>query len=199
MAQHQVLFCPFCRESFEAQTHCPEHELALVPLTRLAPVSVPDAEQEHDSADELDERKVPRDLRPLGIFDPGLARGWVALAALCELAALPLPLLRTGERAALATYELARAVPSLWTLALIAFTVLYALARRRTPRALRSLRVLVPALGALALASLLWAFGRLGWDASPEAGSFMVVIGALGLAAGGLRLGAFYDPPERSG
>ena len=30
-----VLFCPFCRESFEGETHCPEHELALVPFDRL--------------------------------------------------------------------------------------------------------------------------------------------------------------------
>ena len=25
-----VLFCPFCEESFEGLTHCPEHELELV-------------------------------------------------------------------------------------------------------------------------------------------------------------------------
>jgi hypothetical protein len=182
MAQHQVLFCPFCRESFEGQSHCPEHELPLVPVTRLDASSVSDPEHEDDSDG------PPRDLRPLAMFDPRQGRAGVALGALCQLAAFPLPLLRMDEP--VATYELARAIPSLWTLSLIAFTVFYSLARRRTPRAMRSLRVVLPALGAMALACLLWAFGRLGFDALPAAGSYVITAGALMLAGFGSRLGA---------
>ncbi len=187
MAQHQVLFCPFCRESFEGQNHCPEHELALVPLTRLDARNVLDADPE---GDDLDEPRLSRDLQPLALFDPRQGRGWVALGALCQLLALALPLLRTDASAAVATYELARGIPSLWTLSLIAFTVLYTLARRRTPRALRGLRVVVPALGAVALACLLWAYGRLGFQAVPTLGSYVITVGALLLALFGLRLGA---------
>jgi hypothetical protein len=182
MAQHQVLFCPFCRESFEGQSQCPEHELALVPLARLA--------EDDAHEDDLEEPKPERDLRPLGLFDPSQARGWVALGALCQLTALPLPLLRLAPDERVATYELARAIPSLWTLSLIAFTVFYALARRRTPRGLRSLRVVVPALGAVALACLLWAFGRLGFQALPAIGSYAIGLGALLLLVAGSRLGA---------
>jgi hypothetical protein len=190
MAQHQVLFCPFCRESFEGQSHCPEHELALVPLARLGASSAPGAEHEHADDDDLDEPEVPRDVRPLALLDPRQGRGGVALGALCQLAALGLPLLRVDASEPAATYELARAIPSLWTLLLVAFTVSYTLARRRSPRALRSLRVVVPALGAVALACLLWAHGRFGFAAQPAAGSFLIAAGALLLVACGARLGA---------
>ena len=30
-----ILFCPFCRESFEGEAVCPEHDLELVPIDRL--------------------------------------------------------------------------------------------------------------------------------------------------------------------
>ncbi|HEY6878124.1 MAG TPA: hypothetical protein VI299_08885 [Polyangiales bacterium] len=184
MAQHQVLFCPFCRESFEGLEQCPEHELPLVGLARLRGDEAPDGE--HD--DDLDGPKVPGDLRPLALFELRHGRGWVALGALCQLAALSLPFGDAGQ--AIATYQLARAVPSLWTLSLVAITVFYVLARRRTLRALRSLRVLVPGLGAVALACLLWAYGRLGWSVTPALGSYAMVIGAVLLAVGGARLGA---------
>jgi hypothetical protein len=189
MAQHQVLFCPFCRESFEGQSQCPEHELTLVPLTRLG-AAVPESELPDAHDDDLDPPKLPRDLRPLALLDPREGRGWVALGALCQLAALPLPLLRVDATEPVATYELARAIPSLWTLTLVAFTVFYTLARRRTPRALRGLRVVVPALGGVALTCVLWAFGRLGFQAIPGAGSYVIVAGALLLGRFGSRLGA---------
>jgi fumarate reductase subunit D len=182
MAQHQVLFCPFCRESFEGQNTCPEHELALVPLTRLEASATPDPE--HDD----DPDGPPPELRALGLFDPRQGRGGVALGALCQLAAFPLPLARMDKP--VATYELAHAIPSLWTLSLIAFTVFYALARRRTPHGMRSLRVVVPAMGAVALACLLWAFGRLNFQAPPAAGAYLILAGALMLGAFGTRLGA---------
>ncbi|HEX5656550.1 MAG TPA: hypothetical protein VFX59_05115 [Polyangiales bacterium] len=153
-----------------------------MPLTRLDASSVPDPEQD----DDLDE-PLSHDLRRLALFDPRAGRVLVALGALCQLAALPLPLVRLTEP--VATYQLARAIPSLWTLSLIAFTVFYALARRRTPRAMRSLRVVVPALGAVALACLLWAFGRLGFAAVPALGSYLVLAGALLLVGFGARLG----------
>jgi hypothetical protein len=184
MAEHQVLFCPFCRESFEGLRVCPEHELTLVPFAGLPAGSVLEAAHDDDS----DEPRPPPDRRVVGLFEPRFGRAWVALGALLECMALALPLADFAGRE-IAGYQLARAIPSLWTLGLIGFTVGYTLARRRTPLALRGLRVLMPALGGVSLASLLWAHARLDWAARPALGSYAIGAGALCLILGGLRLG----------
>ena len=33
--EHEILFCPYCRDGFEGVEECPEHELTLVPIDRL--------------------------------------------------------------------------------------------------------------------------------------------------------------------
>ena len=38
-----LLFCPFCRECFEGEAQCPEHELALVRFEDLPREEDPDA------------------------------------------------------------------------------------------------------------------------------------------------------------
>src|SRR5436190_1914040 len=72
-----VLFCPFCRESFEGQAHCPTHDLALVPFRELGP--------------ELD---PARDQERLPLATPAFGRGLVLAGALLSLLALFLPLAR---------------------------------------------------------------------------------------------------------
>lgn len=186
MAEHQVLFCPFCCESFEHQTSCPEHELSLVSFDQLR-INSALIEEEPD-AEEAAVRAVLRDDRELSTFDPRYGRGPVAIGALLNVAALALPLASGGGPGSIAAYRLARAIPSLGTLALVSFTVLYALGRRRTPRRLRGLRVLVPLLGLLSPLSLGWASLRVGASAAGGA-VYAVAFASVLLVGAGLRLG----------
>ena len=187
MAEHQVLFCPFCCESFEHQTRCPEHELSLVSFDQLRINSA--LIDDEPEADELAARALPSDDRPLALLDPRHGRGWVGLGALLNAAALALPLGQGHGAAGVAAYRLARAMPSLGTLVLVSFTVLYALGRRRTLRRLRGLRVLVPLLALLSPLSLGWASLRLG-AAAPGAAVYAVALASLLLVVGGLGLGS---------
>jgi hypothetical protein len=205
MAEHQVLFCPFCRESFEAQRVCPEHELALVSFDRLPPSEAFDDDDEDDAlagaqpdpstgaSVGFDAPGAPPtaqlDDRAHGLLEPRFGRAPVFLGAMLNLVALGLPLVG-GE--ALTTYQLARGFPSLWTLMLVSFTVAFTLARRRTPRRLRSLRVLIPLLSLLSPLALIWTSARLG---HPSLGAAVYVVGAasLLLLVGGARLGG---PPS---
>lgn len=190
MAEHQVLFCPFCRESFEGADRCPEHELSLVPFHRLAP----------DSSLES-ELVGPDEDTPLATLEPGYGRGLVGLGALGNALALMLPFVRFPDDTALSTFALATVLPSLWTLALSSFTLLFMLRRRRTLRALQGLRVLVPALACASPASVFWALGRVQSGGallltrvrSPDVqwGSavYVTLVAALLIAVGGARLG----------
>lgn len=194
MAEHQVLFCPFCRESFEGRGSCPDHELTLVSFDQLRP-----DESAHEPDDELAEAHAARpvDDRPLTLFEPRYGRGIVALGALFDLLALLLRLLELPSSDPPRTYQLAHAIPSLWTLLLVAFTVFFALARRRTLRALRSLRVLMPLLALVSPATLVWAIIRLGGtNGHPLGGTvYAVAVSSLLLAYGGLHLGVHKSEP----
>jgi hypothetical protein len=194
MAEHQVLFCPFCRESFEGRGSCPDHELTLVSFDQLPP-----DESSPEPDDELDEARsrLPVDDRPLAALDPRHGRGLVALGALFDLLALCLRPLRLPGVDPPRTYQLAHAIPSLWTLLLVAFTVFFVLSRRRTPRALRSLRVLVPLLALVSPTTLVWAFVRLGGtNGHPLGGAvYAVAVSSLLLLVGGLRLGVHRSTP----
>lgn len=183
MAQHQVLFCPFCRESFEGIGACPEHELTLVPLTELP--ARPEEQHEPDD-DELPDAQRAREL---SLLDLRFGRGWVALGALSTAAALGLGLLRLEDGSVLRTYELARTRPSLWTLSLVSFTALYVLARRRSAPALYGLRLLVPLLALLSPLALLWVLARFPGSFTLGPASYAVALGTLCLLLGGARLG----------
>jgi hypothetical protein len=188
MAEHQVLFCPFCRESFEGLRTCPEHDLGLVPFSRLAP-------------DPSEIRRVSQvaDGQVLAPFEPRFGRAYVALGALGNLLALPLELLRLPGGKGYSALFVATARPALWTLGLVTFTLLFVLQRRRTPRALRGMRVLVPLLACVSPGTVLWELQRLRGGASPwltrgepfEVGvALYVVMAAAALTAfGGIRLG----------
>lgn len=188
MAEHQVLFCPFCRESFEGLRSCPEHDLKLVPFAKLPP-------------DPVEIRRLSRvdEDQSLAPFEPRFGRAWVALGALANLIALPLPLLRLPGGKGYSTLFVAAARPALWTLGLVTFTLFFVLQRRRTLRALRGMRVLVPLLACVSPATVLWELQRLRSGASPwltrgepfELGPAVYVVTAAALltAFGGSRLG----------
>jgi hypothetical protein len=188
MAEHQVLFCPFCRESFEGLRSCPEHDLSLVPFSRLPP----------DPTETKRFSRVDED-QGLGPFEPRFGRALVALGALANLVALPLPLLRLPGARDYSTLFVAAARPALWTLGLVTFTLFFVLQRRRTLRALRGMRVLVPALACVSPATVLWELQHLRAGAAPwltrgepfEVGAalYVVVAAALLTAWGGARLG----------
>ena len=65
-----VLFCPFCEESFEGLTHCPEHELELVGFDKLKSRLDEDVQRERASEE-----------KPIDALHPGYMRGPVALGA----------------------------------------------------------------------------------------------------------------------
>lgn len=194
MAEHQVLFCPFCRESFEGLRVCPDHDLALVSFDRLAP-------------DPLEAKVLGpiEDDSQLDTFEPRFGRLHVALGAVGTGLSLLLDFVhfRGGS---LSTLSVARQLPALWTLLLVAFTLLFVLRRRRSLRSMRSLRVLVPALAAVAPATLLWELARFRNGATPwgrvadlQVGSavYVACAAALLIAYGGLKLGV--QPEPRSG
>jgi hypothetical protein len=189
MAEHQVLFCPFCRESFEGARVCPDHELALVPFHKLPP----------DSAARTD--LAPADDAPLEMLDARFGRGYVAFGAVLNGAALGAEFVRFPGGRALSTLALASAMPALWTLGLVSFTLLFVLRRAKTLRALRALRVLVPALACLGPVTLLWEIMRIRsgaalWvaqvrssQATPGLALYLVLAASLLIAYGGVRLG----------
>lgn len=186
MAEHQVLFCPFCRESFEGLRACPEHDLPLVSFDRLPPDPL-----------EMRPRGPIEDDLELETFEPRFGRGYVALGALGTGLALLLDFVRF-RGGSLSTLTVAHQLPALWTLLLVTFTLLFVLRRRRLLRAMRSLRVLVPALALIVPATLLWELARFragatlwGRVAEVQAGSAVYVgsAAALLVAYGGLRLG----------
>jgi hypothetical protein len=195
MAQHQVLFCPFCRESFEAVDTCPEHDLALVSFDKLPR----DDDEDDDEAPLSDEAP----LRPL---DPRFGRASVAAGALLNALGLVLPLVRFPDGTTLSTSLLASSLPGLWSLGLVSFTLLFVLRRGNTLRKLRALRVLVPALACVGPALLVWELSRIRagavlWaahvrssHAAPSTAFYAVCVASLLIGYGGLRLGVV--PPR---
>jgi hypothetical protein len=188
MAEHQVLFCPFCRESFEGLESCPEHDLRLIPFSKLAP----------DPAENTTLLRVDED-QLLAPFELRFGRAYVAFGALANLLALPLALIRLPSGRSYSTLFVAAARPALWTLALVTFTLLFVLQRRRSLRALRGMRVLVPLLACVSPATVLWELQRLRGGAAAwltrgepfELGPalYVVAAGAVLIALGGVRLG----------
>jgi len=191
MSAHQVLFCPFCRESFEELARCPEHDLALVAFDQLGPDPLEPA-PDPDLVDDT----------PLESLELGFGRGLVGAAALLNASALGFEFVRgVGKSDGLTIRELAITAPSLWTLPIVSFTLLYLLRRRRTPRALRSLRVLVPLLSLVSPLTCGWVLWRLhrgvavwatgGRTIGLEPGSAwaVVALASLFMLVGGVRLG----------
>lgn len=118
-----LLFCPFCRECFEGERECPEHELALVPFEALPKEEDPEAPPAHD------ERLSPFDLR----FGRGIVIAGIALS----LIGFAMPVLEVASggqsRAFSGLAAAASRAPNLWTIPFVAAMFGWILARRRTP------------------------------------------------------------------
>lgn len=127
MSAQSVLFCPFCRESFEGIERCPSHDLALIDFRQLARVELVS-----------DQARLPlHSLRG--------GRGWLLLGAVLTLCAFFLPLARLSGAVEVEStlWELTGRAPRLWLLPAAALATLSVLARRRTPAAMRGARVAV--------------------------------------------------------
>lgn len=128
-----VLFCPFCREAFEGETHCPEHELLLVDFERLP-------KQKH-------ERVLPALDEAVSLFEWRFGRAEMAAGALALLAGFALAPLADAhfearEPVAWTAMHMAMGpARNLWTVAFAAVLFLVFLARRRTPLQMRGARL----------------------------------------------------------
>ncbi|MEO0324654.1 MAG: hypothetical protein AAF447_16955 [Myxococcota bacterium] len=190
-----LLFCPFCEESFENEARCPEHDLALVPLARLAALRA---------------KEVPDLDAPLPVHDLRFGRAWVLLVASLWLMGFAAPFVEVvanGDTRRSTGFELATATAmNLWLLPMLAVGLVSVAWRRQSPRALRSARLVAPVFGLLAVGSLamtLWridagleALRSLGLEASltPGLGVALGLAGALLAFVTGTRLGR---PPRR--
>jgi hypothetical protein len=189
-ATDQVLFCPFCREAFEGDQRCPEHELDLVTWAELPRASVPQL---------TDDYALPWPSGQLG-------RGWVAGgAALVLLAFIGLPLAGVEGPLRMGGSMLMLAVastPKLWLVPAAAWAELAILYRRRTPASMRGARVAVALVAFVPLlaAAMTW------FDVSaaielveqrrhvelqlrPAAGAYVLAAAALTMLWGAIRLG----------
>jgi hypothetical protein len=182
-----VLFCPFCRESFEGQTACPEHDLPLVEWTALAP-------------------QAAREDRELAWWSPAHGRGLIAAGALLTLIAFcTLPLASTSGALRMGGAMLKLALfgaPKLWIVAFGAIAQLVILARRTTLRTLRRARLALLLVAFVPALAASWAFQsavtiarelalRQGADiyVTPDLGAYALGLGCLLMLAGALRLG----------
>jgi hypothetical protein len=185
-----LLFCPFCREAFEGEARCPEHELALVPWSEL-PGSESDELHEGDAVS-------PVDLR----FGRGELFASVALlfgSVLC-------PIFTVAEGEDARAFSLLEAAtdrhPNLWTVPFVAAIVLSVALRRRTIREMLGARLALLILALGPLASLGYTLWRVSTNAdslgaalhrsiavTPAWGIAPVILGAVLLAIGSVRLG----------
>jgi len=138
-----VLFCPFCRESFEGESVCPEHELVLVPWSDLP-------------------RPARRDDEVLPWWSPAFGRGLLAAGAAGSLLAFMLwPLASTEGALRMGGSMLKLALlgsPKLWLVVMGPLAQLVLLYRRRTPLALRRARLAALVMALVPAAAATWAF-----------------------------------------
>ena len=189
-----VLFCPFCEESFEGLTHCPEHELELVAFDRLKSRLDEDVLREQASREEY-----------VDALHPGYMRGPIALGALTTFVGFFLPFIEfqfDGQPASASAYSFAieRAI-NLWTPLGVAVAQLAVLASRRTPSAMQSARLTIPLLSCVGGASIAYTAQRVfthvdillqgGGTGSAHllVGAFMMIAGLVFSGLAGLRFG----------
>ena len=145
----QLLACPFCRELFDRSEteHCPECDIPLAPLHRLAP--------SHEAVEEdaaLWERTRPEDeRRPLA--DIGRGRGAllvIALASLLLFWLAPWVSISSPHTEVRSGYSLARGpLGMLWGGAMAWFVSLALVVSRRTIMQMRGVRAILMAFAAM--------------------------------------------------
>jgi len=187
-----LLFCPFCRECFEGEELCPDHELALVPFVELPK--------------RLDVDDTPADDERLAMYDFRYGRGGLFGASLMGLVGFVLPMVTTAstEDTVVSTgMEVAsRVAPNLFVIPAISLGIVSILFRRRTLRAMRGARVVVPAMASVGIFSLAYTLYRiregavqlseqLGVSVSiePDAGVWVMALAMAATVIFGFRMG----------
>ncbi|MFW6050174.1 MAG: hypothetical protein ACODAU_03300 [Myxococcota bacterium] len=194
MAERPPLFCPFCRECYEDEEVCPEHELRLVPFDRLP----------------RERRSAPPEGEPVPLHELRFGRGVLLLGAILLLLGMAAPLVTTGASGLSVTatgYELAAdEARNLWIVPAVAAALLSILVRRRTPAAMRGSRLAVPLLSLLVLGSVgytLWRIHRVAqlrdMSVAVEWGVIVLLLGFVAAVTGGLRLGGAFTSRAGTG
>ena len=185
----KLLFCPFCGECFEAQTHCPDHELPLVDFEQL---------------DRVRGKPAPSDDEALDVWEWRFGRGWIFAAVALWTVGFFAPLVSvTSADAAVVWTSLevatARAL-NLWIIPSLSITLTLITLRRRTAIALRRVRLAVAALSLVSFASLGFTAYRLWMGAQnrelalmPSWGAALLLFGSVCTLIAAFRLGR--SPP----
>lgn len=131
--ERPLLFCPFCRECFEGERECPEHELALVPFEKLP------------RDPELDGSDLPAHDEPVSLLDPRFGRGLVMAGIVLSIVGFAMPVMTIATAEQSRTFSgfaaAATRAPNLWTIPFVAAMFVWVLARRRTPLAMLGARL----------------------------------------------------------
>lgn len=179
-------FCPFCRESFDDAELCPDHGLPLVPFEELPGMA----------------RRTPGEGEAVAPYDPRFGRGVVFVGVALAVVAMALPFVaRDGVEVSLLGLATTRAT-NLWTVPCVTAAQLAIVLRRRTLESMRAARAVLPALSLLSLASVGYTLHRVhagaeqlvatygvGVQLEVGVGAWLVVIGSLVIAVGGVVLG----------
>jgi hypothetical protein len=185
----RLLFCPFCRECYEGETSCPEHELVLVEFQDL-----PRQAHERETPG-WDEAVVPWETR--------FGRAWLAFGALVAVIGFFSPVVAGGydqQTISWTGLEMANGpARNLWTVPVVALLYIVFLYRRRTPNDMRSSRLaglVLSLMPVLSLAYSLWSVAR-GADRTHGAvaiswsfGAYLIAASSFLLFWGSLRFGA---------
>lgn len=140
----KILFCPFCRDGFEARTECPEHELTLVRIDRLPP-------------------EAQAALERVTFFgDPRLGRGLVLVGAAWVFLGFVAPFVRGAGISASALEVAIDGADNLWFTPGAASVLLWILWRRRSRSALRAARAAVLGLALGGALPLIYTTRRIG-------------------------------------
>lgn len=189
-----LLFCPFCRECFEGEAECPEHELALVPFEKLP------RDPDVDAGD------LPNHDQPLSLLDPRFGRGLVMAGVIASAVGFAMPVLSivsAGQVRIFSGFEAAATrAPNLWTVPFVAAMFVWVLMRRRTPLAMLGARLAGVVFALAPLLSLAYTVLKVRQGAAQfaerthqameigvEYGVWVIALGALFFLLGSARLG----------
>ena len=179
-----VLFCPFCRESHEGRTHCPDHDLELVAFSDLP-------ERPSDRIFDPDQRLAPWEWRY------GRGAMWLGALVLGISFFTDSFELQTNEgsfRESAVELLLRGQVLGLWLVPLVAACAAYLPLWASTPRRLSLLRRPMLALSLTPPAAMIWALFAM--RSATEGtlnvlmGGWLVFLGCGLCLLGSLRLGA---------
>ncbi len=191
----RILFCPFCRECFEGEARCPEHDLALVSFDALPKTA-------EDLAHEL-----PRDDEDVSTFDGRFGRGFVVAGALTFLAAFAMTFVDItvqGDASGFSGFEAASGrAPNLWTVPFVGVVLIAILVRRRSLAKMRGARLSVMLLGLAPLFAIGYSYFRVlegaasesaragahAMNVTPGLGVFVAALGTGLVAYGARKLG----------